>query len=224
MDLIKFELLKKKKLTEDVWELIFKTSEKKDVLAGQFVIFDIPKLDKVIKRAYSIADYNKKSWEITLIIKNIGYWSDFICCLKQWRELRWLYPMWAFTLKNTNNNKLFISTGTWFAPIYYQAKTFLETNKENKALLLFWVRYEHNVFYKDKLEELKKKHDNFDYKIYLSREMQTWYDYWYVSSYLNSDNIAEFDEFYICWWPQVVKPIVEDLKAKNKENIYFESY
>jgi NAD(P)H-flavin reductase len=136
-----------------------------------------------------------------------------------------MYPLWVFTLKKTDNNKLFLATGTWFAPIYYQAKSFLEkNNSQNKVLLLFWLRYEKDVFYKEKLEKLKQKYKNFDYKIFLSREMQTWYEYWYISSYLSKDNIKDFDEFYICWWPQVVKPIVEDLKEKSKENIFFESY
>lgn len=224
MSLEKFTLMNKKRLTEDVYELIFKVEEKKEILPGQFVIFDIPKLDKVIKRAYSVANYNKKTWEITMIIKNIWYWSDFICCLNIWDTLNWSYPMWAFTLKNTKNNKLFLATWTWFAPIYYMTKTALEKDNNSKIMLLFWLRYEHCVFYKEKLEELKNKYNNFDYKIFLSREMQAWYHYGYISTYLNSDNICEFDEFYVCWGPQVVKPIVEDLKAKNKENIYFESY
>lgn len=225
MNLINFELINKKQLTEDVFELIFKPSEKKEIIPWQFVIFNIQKIDKIIKRAYSIADYNEKTSEITLLIKNIWYWSNLICCLNIWEKLSWMYPLWVFTLKKTDNNKLFLATGTWFAPIYYQAKSFLEkNNSQNKVLLLFWLRYEKDVFYKEKLEKLKQKYKNFDYKIFLSREMQTWYEYWYISSYLSKDNIKDFDEFYICWWPQVVKPIVEDLKEKSKENIFFESY
>lgn len=54
--------------------------------------------------------------------------------------------------------------------------------------------------------------------------MQSWYEYWYISSYLTDDFLKDFEEIYICWWAQVVKPIVEELKEKWKENIYFEAY
>mgnify|MGYP003684150967 CR=1 FL=1 len=227
MPLNSFKLIDKKKLTTDVYELVFQASEKFDFLAGQFITFILP---NIWGRAYSIL---KTQWnEVTLIIKsrssnNWGRgWSEYICNRKIWEVLKWTNPAGRFLLQNNNKNKLFIWTWTWFVPLYNQIIHSLEQNQNCKLELLFWARTLNDLFYLTELEKIKQDNNNFDYKVYLSREENTQHNTGYVTDYLSKDNIEKYEEFYICWIPALIDSSVDILEKNNinHNNIMTEKY
>lgn len=63
----KYVLVSKKRLTSDVFELVFDTPEKIPSKAGEYVLFD---LAPGIKRAYSIA-HRSQSGAFAFIIKRV---------------------------------------------------------------------------------------------------------------------------------------------------------
>jgi len=222
-----FKLIEKVNLTNDVYELTFEWENELKILPWQFITFLI---DKIWGRAYSIL---KLDWKkIILIIKKWElddwwrWWSKLICDLNVWETLKWVWPAWNFLLKENNNNKLFICTWTWFVPLYNQIVWALKANQKWTLKLLFWVRTKKGLFYTKELEEIKKKHSNFEYEIYLSREDIEGYNKWYTTDYLTKENCTNFSEFYICWAPGMIEWAVEILKNNqvNEKNIYFEKY
>ncbi len=225
-----FKLIEKNKLTSDIFELIFESNDKdfqKNFKSWQFVTFI---LEKIWGRAYSILDFID-SQKFILIIKKreIENWwrggSKFICERKVWDELKWVWPSWHFLLQKNNKNKLFLATGTGFVPLYNQILDIIKNKLNSKILLLFWARKKSDLFYLDKLEKLKKQNSNFDYKIYLSKEKSE-YNKWYITEFLTKENIKNFEEFYICWAPNMIDSSSEKLEFLwiKKENIYFEKY
>ncbi len=201
MWLEKFKLIKKEKLTHDVYELIFELENKVNMIPGQFITFILPKL---WGRAYSILAIKRK--KLTLIIKRREewrWWSKYICDLKVWSILNWVWPAGHFVLRKTNKNKMFFWTWTWFVPLFNQISGSLKINLNCKLKLIFWLRYKKDIFYLEKLEQLKKENKNFDYLLYLSREKTDFTNYWYIIDFINLENIKWFEEFifaeYILW-------------------------
>ncbi len=221
----KFKITWIQKLTNDVYEITFKCEKKIKMIPGQFVTF---LLDKIWGRAYSILEIK---WDcIVLIIKKweIENWwrwgSKFICELKVWDELKWVWPAGHFLLKDTNKNKLFIWTWTWFVPLYNQILWVIENNMKANMKLIFGVKTKDDLFYTKKLEEIKSRNKNFDFEIYLSREKNTSYKSWYVTDFITKQNIDNFEEFYICGTPNMIDWAKESLENLWKKEIYFEKY
>jgi len=220
-----FKVIEKNNLTKDVYEIVFEWEKLLEMLPWQFVTFI---LDKIWWRAYSILELKWK--KIVLIIKkweldNWWRWgSKFICNLKIWDIIKWVWPAWHFLLKETEKNKLFIWTWTWLVPLYNQIILALEKWLNSKLKLIFWVRTINDLFYIKQFEELKNQNSNFDFEIYLSRDKDTKYNSWYVTDFLNKENTQDFEEFYICWAPGMIDSATEILEKNWKTEIYFEKY
>lgn len=88
------------------------------------------------------------------------------------------------------------------------------------------MRTEKDIFYKKEIGKFEKEFEKFESKIYLSREETTEHEYGYVTKWLTAENVANFEEFYICGSPEMVK----DARAKlaklgvEKERIFWEQY
>jgi len=227
MPLNQYTLTEKKSLTSDVFELTFVSKDSFDFISGQFITFILP---SIWWRAYSIL---KTEWnEVTLIIKsrstsNWGRgWSEYICNREIWEELKWTNPAGKFLLQNNNKNKLFIWTWTWFVPLYNQIIHSLEQNQNCNLELLFWARTLNDLFYLTELEKIKQDNNNFDYKVYLSREENTQHNIGYVTDYLSKENIKKYVEFYICWIPALIDSSLEILERNSisNDNILTEKY
>jgi NAD(P)H-flavin reductase len=128
--------------------------------------------------------------------------------------IKWLWPFWDFTLKNTSNKKVFIATGTWLSPIYHMIEKSWDREKE----LYFWVQTEKDLFY---LKELQKI-PNLKIHIYLSREENSLYKYGRID-YTNIV-VDKKTEIYICWSPW----LIDDLNLKFTEwwhtLVYYEKF
>ncbi|EKD66451.1 MAG: hypothetical protein ACD_49C00041G0003 [uncultured bacterium (gcode 4)] len=221
---MKAKLIRKFKLTPDVYELIFEFDWNLSSLAWQFITFILPSW---LRRAYSIAFQNDSKFEF--IIKRLEdgrWWSKEICDLELWTSLDFIWPVWHFVLKETPTNKLFIGTGTWFAPLYFQIKKALELWLKSNLHFIFWVRHLEDIFYESELEKIKNENSNFDYNLYLSREESQKYMKWYVTDFLNKENVANFEEFYICGSPAMVEDSRKKLLELGilEDKIYFEKY
>ena len=221
----KFKLIEKNNLTNDVYELVFETEKKLEMKPWQFITFI---LENIWWRAYSILDIIDN--KIVLIIKKRElengwrWWSKYICERKIWDILNGVWPAGHFVLKENKLNKLFIWTGTGFVPLYNQILWNINNKIENKIKLIFWVREEKDLFYIEKLENIKKENPNFDFEIYLSKQETKEFKKWYVTDFLTKQNLEDYDEFYICWAPAMIDSSNELLEKNWKENIYFEKY
>lgn len=227
MSLKNFKLIKKIKLNNYIYELVFETDKSFNFNYGQFITFILP---WIWWRAYSVLEVNKN--KLTLLIKKrtkIEWWrwgSIYICEREIWDILKWVWPAGHFVLKNNNNNKLFLWTGTGFVPLFNQIKWSIKQNLKWNLKLIFWSRYKKDLFYIDKLINLKKQNTNFDFEIYLSKEEITWLKKWYIIDYLTKNNIKNYNDFYICWIPKMIdsaKKILEN-NLINEKNIFTEKY
>ena len=226
MNKVTLELLDKEKLTDDVFDLKFKVSSDVEVTPWQFCTFVLKsETGKKMRRAYSIA--NKVENVLSFIIKRLENWTGWskkICDVEIWDTIDWIYPLWTFVLQNEDKPKLFIWTGTGFAPLYFQILESLKRWDKQKIMFVFWVRNLSDVFYKEVLDQIRESYPNFEYSIFLSRDEKDWFQNWYVTDYLNIENTLDFEEFYICWSPAMVIDAKDRLTKIWKSNIFSEEY
>lgn len=221
----KFTLIKKVKLTDDVFEMHFLSDIILDFKSWQFITFILP---WIWWRAYSIleiVDWNM----IKLIIKRLEngrWWSKFICDSEIWYVFQWVWPTWHFVLNEVDNNKLFLWTWTWFVPLYNQIIKCLSLWYNSNIKLVFWLRNIWDVFYSDILINLSKYYSNFTFEYFLSKDNIEWFNYWRITSFLLSENIKNFSEFYICWSPMMIDDCIEKLNILwvSNDQIFTEKY
>lgn len=207
------------KLTSDVIELKINPESSLVVFPGQFATFIWNDESWEFRRSYSVTNY--ENWILTFLIKikPTWRWWNILKELKIWDNVILWWLGWNFKLKENNNKKVFLTTWTWLAPIYSMIS---KLDKENiKSILFFWVRNSEDVFYEDKLKDLK----NLKYEIYCSNLEKG--KIWNLIKWRIDVDYFKFSpdiDFYICGNPEMTKSIIENLKSKGFENIYFEQF
>jgi NAD(P)H-flavin reductase len=224
MQQLPFTLIQKNKLTHDVYELIFAVQETVTVEPGQYVLFMLP-VSK-LRRAYSIGYTDGQTF--TFIIKHLegGAGSTEICSLEIGEEIIGMVPLGHFVLRANTTPKLFIGTGTGFAPLYFQIRAMMDSGIETPLKYIFGIRTRADIFYIDELNRMKKEYPLFDYKIFLSQEDSEDTTRGRVTDFLTKENIESYGEFYLCGSPAMVKEAREKLERVGieKEKVFFEQY
>lgn len=170
---IKGTFLSKKVLSKDVYEFSFQCSQPLtyDFLPGQYLILIFSKDDKIIRKFYSISSSNKTKNKIELIVKIIedGVGSTYLKNLKEGDNVEFQGPAGLFYLKQDDNPKILISTGTGIAPMISMIKSHMGEVK-CKIKLIWGLRNKEDIYYLDLLQDMTQKYNNFSFEIYLSRE------------------------------------------------------
>ena len=219
-----FRLDNKVSLTKDVFELTCSSNESPQPQPGQYILFQLP---SGLKRAYSIS-YAKEG-KFTFIIKRIPFeWSGSseICDSPIGTVFTGMGPMWHFVLTDSLVSRLFLGTGTGFAPLYFQVRALEEQNFTSKTEFVFGVRTADDIFYRSEFERLAAKSSNFSFVQFLSQDALENTRKGYVTDILSAEYVAQFSEFYICGSPAMVKSARAKLTdlGVQKENIKFEQY
>lgn len=194
----KATLLEKQYLTKDTLELVFKT-KKISFKPWQYIILQGNDLIWKFSRSYSIAKINDNKFTLTVKILKKWRWSTFLKKIKIWKNIQFLWPIWNFYLQNTNNKKIFIATWTWLAPIIAMLEA---SPKEIEKTVIFWVRNENDIYYKDILEQFQ----NTKVIIKVSKPSISYkWEKWRVTDNLNE--VWVNDEVYICGNPEMVNSV-----------------
>ncbi|MBI2634521.1 FAD-dependent oxidoreductase [Candidatus Peregrinibacteria bacterium] len=219
-------------LTEDVFEIHFRTEEPLEFKAGQFVTIKIADKIPPCFRAYSIASAPQPDCRnIKTCVKIVaeGRGSNWLKSLKAGTKINFIGPSGKFTFKNPDKNSFFIATGTGVTPFLSMIEDQLKSGNKNKIHLLFGLRHIKNIIYKDFLEQLRRQYPNFSYEITLSKpENSTWKgSTGRVSQILNTQNIdTKNTDYYICGLKEMIADVAKILKEKSvpESAIHFEQY
>lgn len=172
----KTRLIQKIQLTEDVFLYKFDLIEPKELvfLAGQYLIMMVPDsttvtsrysvngaftLDRkdsgVVRRLYSVASAPQDKTWFELMVKIIpdGVAGKYFANMKINDEVTFQGPAGIFTLRENQNNKVFLVTGTCLAPVRSMLKEISNLKFQISNFYLFWGL----PYYKDVclFEELK---------------------------------------------------------------------
>ena len=178
-------------LSKTVREFTLDLGNELEFKAGQFVNLSFEYNGENLRRAYSIASNpEKNSNEIKLCIKLVenGHLTPRLFEKKEGDEINIKAPLGIFTLDKATKDKLvFIGTGTGIAPL--RSMILDELSKQNKVLekdseegvavtkeivLIFGVRYENEILYKEEFEKLANDNPNFKYVQVISKPSDEW--------------------------------------------------
>lgn len=150
-----------------------------DYQAGQFVSMLAEHDGREITRAYSIASAPRGDNTFDLCLNRVpdGFFSNFLCDLREGDEVRFHGPHGYFTLKTPVRDSLFVATGTGIAPIRGMIQWLLAEparHGDQELTLVFGVRTRQDLYYDEEFRRLEHEHPNFHYLPTISREDGMW--------------------------------------------------
>jgi len=152
--------------------------ERFDFAAGQFISMVAPRAGKTITRAYSLASAPRKN-EFDLCLNRVeqGFFSNFLCDMKEGETVNFHGPHGTFVLRNPLRDSILIATGTGIAPIrgFVQWLFADDSRHQGREIhLVYGTRYPVDIYYKDYFELVAHDFPNFHYVITLSRAPDDW--------------------------------------------------
>jgi NAD(P)H-flavin reductase len=196
---------------------------------GQFVSFQAVLGDKKIIRPYSIASLpNGNRFELCLNLVTDGHFSPHLFEMKAGDSVETGAPLGFFVVRNPNKEGIFIATGTGIAPFRSMVPGYLSHPEAKTLTLLFGIRHESTIYYRDEFEQWAAQHPNFRFWPTLSRAESSWTGRTgHVQTYLQEAIGDRRDlDIHICG----MKAMVDDVRAILKEmgfdrkQIIFEKY
>jgi NAD(P)H-flavin reductase len=216
-------------LTKDTIEMKFKALGIFDFTPGQFINIKIDdKKDFPCFRGYSISGYDRDKNEFDLCVKlhEFGRGSNYLKNLQNLDEIMYIGPSGNFLI-DSNNEHVFMATGTGIAPI----KTMIEKlilSPKNKLILIIGFRFEEDIIYKEYFQSLAKKNANFQFVLTISKPNESWTGHkGRITEIINSTPFPyPKASFYLCGNPEMVLDAEKILirKGLNLEKIHSEKF
>lgn len=200
---------------------------------GQFVSV-IDRIEgKSITRAYSIASPRGGN-RFSLCLNRVpdGLVSPHLFALKPGDEVEMGEPLGYFTLRHPGHRAVFVATGTGIAPFRSMLLDHLPRLKPHISLL-FGVRYEQGLLYRDEFEDLARRYPSFRFLPTVTRPTESWNGLTgRVQTHLD-DALAirtpdelESTDVYICGLREMVDDVRQELKNRGfgRKQIIYEKY
>ena len=132
-----------------------------------------------ITRAYSIASPPSENGHFALCLNRVqdGFMSNYICSLDAGANVVFQGPLGGFILRPPVRDTVFIAGGTGIAPFRSMLHWLLaepDRHHERQFSLLFGVRSEQDIYYREEFEKLAAEHANFHFLPTLSRGAPGW--------------------------------------------------
>jgi ferredoxin-NADP reductase len=171
------KLIESSELAPEVRHFVFEVPEveKFTFVPGQFISMNEVINGKKITRAYSIASAPSENnrFELCLNLVHQGLLSPRLFEMQPGDSVEIRPPLGMFVLRNPGREAVFIATGTGIAPFRSILKGHL--NETSQAFtLVFGVRHESHLMYRQEFEELAQKFPHFRFLPTLSRPTESW--------------------------------------------------
>ena len=205
---------------------------------GQYIIVNIPTSQGSVKRLYSIASSNTSTDSFTLLIKDIpgGVASTHLNSLTFGQTISFSGPAGMFSYQQSPKPKVFITTGTGFAPIRSILLS-LPKNDTSKKTLLWGMPTAKSVYLFNELLSFEKNLLFFSFQLCLSQEQSLlvipaqFRHYFRLGRVtpalgLAQDTSANENEYYFCGSREIVESLrLAFLSEKiDPSSLHFEKY
>ncbi len=200
---------------------------------GQFISVVEPLDSGEITRAYSIASPRGGN-RFSLCLNRVpdGVLSTYLFDLKPGDEVEMHEPFGYFTLRHPGRRAVFIATGTGIAPFRSMLLDHVPRTQPH-ITLLFGVRCEHGLLYREEFENLASQYPAFRFMPTITRPTETWTGRTgRVQAHLDEalalttpDEISALD-VYVCGLKEMVDDIRSELKRRgfDRKQIIYEKY
>ena len=228
---LKARLVESRDIAPEVKHFVFDVPEVEQLpyLPGQFVSFSRDFGEKKITRAYSTASPpSGNRFELCLNRVEDGLFSPFLFALAPGDTVDMKGPLGFFTWRYPVNDSILVATGTGIAPFRAMLHSYLASGGDREITLVYGVRYEESLLYRDEFEALQERFPNFRFYPTLTRPGGSWRG---LTGRVQTHSLEALGErrdmdIYICG----LKAMVDDMRAQLKElgvdrkHIIFEKY
>jgi CDP-4-dehydro-6-deoxyglucose reductase len=196
---------------------------------GQFVSFNETLHGKNITRPYSIVSLpDGNRFELCLNLVEAGVFTPHLFAMQPGDSIEMSAPLGFFVIRDPAKEAVFIATGTGIAPFRAMTPHYLSHPHANQLTLLFGVRHEPTIYYRDHFDALAGKYPDFRFWPTLSRAESSWTGRTgHVQTHLVEAVGDRRDlDVYICG----LKAMVDDVRAIlkglgfDRKRIVFEKY
>ena len=197
--------------------------------SGQFVSFSRDFDGKRITRAYSTASPPiGNRFDLCLNRVSDGIMSPWLFEIGAGEMIDMKGPLGYFTLRHPPNDSIFVATGTGIAPFRGMLLQHLPEHPDRRITLVFGVRYERSLLYRDEFEQLAREYPGFRFWPLLSRPEASWQGRTgHVQPHvLEALGDRRDIDVYICGLHQMVDDMRTQLKGigLDRKRIIFEKY
>ncbi len=197
------------------------------------------KVDEVVTRAYSMANYPDEKGKVMLNVRIAspppgasedippGIMSSYIYSLKPGDKVTISGPFGDFFARDTKNEMIFIGGGAGMAPmrshIFDQLK---RLGSDRKMTFWYGARSAKEMFFVEDFDGLQEANENFQWHVALSdpQEEDNWQGYTgfihevLYDNYLKDHPSPEDCEFYICGPPMMNAAVINMLQGLGVED------
>jgi CDP-4-dehydro-6-deoxyglucose reductase len=197
--------------------------------AGQFVSLTREIRGKKITRAYSICcPSSGNTFELCLNRVQDGFLSPFLFDMQPGETVDMKGPLGGFVWRNPVRDSILVATGTGIAPFRGMLLEYLKNGGEREITLIFGVRHEESLLYREEFEQLAREHPNFHFRPTLTQPRPEWTG---LTGRVQAHALAELGErrdmdVYICGMKAMVDDLRTQLKALglDRKQIIYEKY
>lgn len=224
-------LVSSHELAEGVRHFVFEVPdvERLEFAPGQFVSLMHEINGNTITRAYSLASAPSGSnrFELCLNCVDDGHLSPYLFAMQPGGDITMGAPLGTFVIRQPPRDSILIATGTGITPFRSYLQAYLPQGSPGFTLL-FGVRYESHLLYREEFEAMIRKYPQFRFWPTLSRPGEAWTGRaGHVQVHLKEAIGERRDlDFYICG----LKPMVDDVRAMlkgmgfDRKQIRYEKY
>ncbi len=174
---MKAVLIETREIAPNVRHFVFEAPGVREFyfIPGQFVSLTHTVHGREITRPYSIASKpGGNRFDLCLNLVEEGLFTPWLFDLKPGDEIETSAPLGFFVIRNPQRDAIFVATGTGIAPMRSMLEAYLGQDDPRELTLIFGVRHEHGLLYRDEFEELSRKHPNFHFLPTLTRPEPSW--------------------------------------------------
>jgi len=228
------EVVSKDPVTHDMRHLVVKLIEPEGIkfFPGQYLDFTIPGTDEV--RSFSMANTTSRDGgrlEFVIKVYPDGRFSRFLAdTLAVGDRLDITGPFGVFTLREGDNDLVFVGGGAGMAPILSLLRSMAERGLQRKATFFYGARTKKDLCFEAELHELQEKLPDFKYVPALSEPGDD--DGWDGETGLITDVVKRLASdlsgahAYVCGPPPMVEaalPLLATLGVEEKR-IYYDKF
>jgi len=203
-----------------------------EFVPGQFTSFTDMIGGKEITRAYSFASAPSGTNRFELCLNRVepGHLSPRLFDMKPGDRIEMRQPLGMFVLRQPPRVSILIATGTGIAPFRSILQASLKASSP-AFTLLFGVRYESHLLYREEFEEMARTHANFQFWPTLTRPDAEWKGrqgrvQTHLAEAIGSLGERRDVDFYLCGLKEMVDEIRGLLKGQgfDRKQIFYEKY
>ena len=228
------EVVSKDAVTHDMRHLVLRLIEPEWIkfFPGQYMDFTIPGTDEV--RSFSMANTTSRDsglLEFVIKVYPDGRFSQFLAeTLAEGDRLEITGPFGVFTLREGDNDLVFVGGGAGMAPILSLLRSMAERGLQRKATFFYGARTRKDLCFESELRKLAQKLPDFRYIPALSEPGDD--DGWDGETGLITDVVKRRSgdlrgaHAYVCGPPPMVEaalPLLESLGVEEKR-IYYDKF